>query len=211
MKYDVRFCGCGTLLFVPEETIDKALHEDKEVLLICGRCGRAYYIGADHQVYDDEHGHHDEFMMYTREPVEDKFVLDETTEQKPHTVFWTKGVRVPMKTGEYARSHSCDIFSDMWYPDGASYLGDMKLENFMSLYEKVKAGTADDKEKERFMRFISWMIPYLENIHEWKKNQSVVDMARLNRELTPEQKESVMRYSIRAFDWHSIGEKMLWE
>lgn len=208
--FDVKFCKCGTLLFVPQELVEKTIRSDKELLVICGHCGTARYIGAEHFEYDDENGeHHNEYHMYTRDAYED-FVIDDSTEQKP-VIFWTEGVRVPMKSHEYARSYFSEQYADMWYPDAASYLGDMKLENFMPLFEKMENGTADESEKERFMRFIKWMLPHLESIKFWKENHCKVDMARLNRELTPDQKKSLMRYVAPEFDWAEIGEKRSWE
>ena len=46
-KYDVRICGCGHIHFVPNEMIDEAIDNNKNVLLICGGCGQATMIGAD--------------------------------------------------------------------------------------------------------------------------------------------------------------------
>ena len=46
-KYDMRICRCGRIHMIENKEIDKALEENKNLLLICGGCGQAILIGAD--------------------------------------------------------------------------------------------------------------------------------------------------------------------
>ena len=47
MKYDLSICSCGRIHMIPEYKIDEAISKTKELLVICGGCGRAVKHGAD--------------------------------------------------------------------------------------------------------------------------------------------------------------------
>ena len=47
MKYAVRFCSCGRVHFVDQNKIDKAIENEKQVLVVCNNCGNSFVIGAD--------------------------------------------------------------------------------------------------------------------------------------------------------------------
>lgn len=47
-KYDMRICKCGRIHMVPNEKIEKALKNNRNLLLICAGCGTATLIGGRH-------------------------------------------------------------------------------------------------------------------------------------------------------------------
>ena len=46
-KYDMRICKCGRIHMIEMDKLDEALHNNKNLLLICAGCGKATNIGAD--------------------------------------------------------------------------------------------------------------------------------------------------------------------
>lgn len=179
-KYDVRFCKCGRIHMIPTDKIHKAIEQDKTLMYICGGCGAARIIGADKESdWDDPtktcynmyscglyHKDH-EIISFTPDDFSD------AGEHKPYNeIIYSPGIRVPMMTGEYAQSYTCDTFCDMWYPDW------WKIER-------------KDVTVEEVMDFIN----------KYKKDQRTVDMSRFIHETPEEYLDYISGYVIKAFDW----------
>lgn len=178
MKKELRICSCGRLHFIDPEIINTALQNDKDVLMICGRCGRATMIGADRMPdywYDTEK---EVFNMYSYNAGDNDFVLDaerfENTDTKKgiHKVIYSVGKGVMMESGYYAREFFYGRFSDTWYPD---------------FYHIEHAGVT----VEEIMNFIN----------EWKQKRVKVNMNYLLCELTDEEAETLSHYLIEGLDW----------
>lgn len=122
-KYDMRICKCGRIHMVLKEKIKNAVENNKNLLLICGGCGSIEVIGADVQpdwVEPDKNC----YMMYTTDfsPYKDAIIsisdFDPTNRHKGiDEIIYSHGLKVPMKTGEYATSYSGGWFADMICPD----------------------------------------------------------------------------------------------
>lgn len=91
-KYDIRICKCGRIHAIPNERIEKALDADKNFLIICAACGDATLINTD-----------------TFKGNEKEKAVEE--------ILYSHGIKVPMKTGNYATDYFNGRFSDRWYPD----------------------------------------------------------------------------------------------
>lgn len=121
-KFDMRICGCGRIHMVPIEKVDNALKENKNLLLICGGCGKATIIGADIELdWFNEDSDGLIYNMYSYK-FSDRSISAENFEDhrdsKPLSeIFYSHGVRVPMMTGMHAGRYANGKFSDEWYPD----------------------------------------------------------------------------------------------
>lgn len=122
-KYDIRICSCGRIHMVPMEKLEKALENDKDLLLICGGCGKGTLIGADVEPdWDDPTKNC--YNMYCRDfsTRKDKSITVtdfESIASKTgiEEIIYSHGVKVPMMTGQYATDYYNGMFSDRWYPD----------------------------------------------------------------------------------------------
>ena len=47
-KYDMRICKCGRIHMVDEDKLERALKNNKNLLLVCGGCGAATQSLAGH-------------------------------------------------------------------------------------------------------------------------------------------------------------------
>ena len=173
----VRICSCGRIHFYDEKHVDDAIAADKEVLFICGGCGRATRIGAD-----DWTGYYDDnepcYAMYQQDvekeavwtadifnPAENKKAISE--------ILYSPGKKVMMQTGYYAKAYSNGYFEDIWYPDFC------KLEHEGLTVQEV-----------------------MEFINEYRTNRRKVNMRALMKALTPEEaKVLYSRCLIKSFDW----------
>lgn len=181
-KYDMRICGCGRIHMIPVEKVDNAIHADKNLGVICGGCGSILAIGADaHPDWVEPDKTCYDMYSFDVNLNEVHQTIDITPEafttgimnMKPFSeLFYSLGIKVPMMTGEYARSHFCDYFCDMWWPD----------------WYKVQRSdvTVDD-----FKKFIA----------DYTHNQRTVNMDRFIRETPEEYLEEISHYWIKAFDW----------
>lgn len=104
-NYDVRICGCGRVHFIDVEKIDKAIENEKEVLVICNHCGHSYVIGADKE--QDENGE-DCYMMYSFGK-QDTEINDVS---KIDSIVFTVGESIRMMTGGEATTHMGHEFID---------------------------------------------------------------------------------------------------
>ena len=176
-KFDVRFCNCGRIHLVDWDSIDNAIDNNKEILLICGGCGRASRIGADD--YFDEGK-----AMYTIELThegKDHVIIDERNFSdntdpsekyfpKFTKIIYSNGIRIPMKNGYYATSY----FNGIWQDTRRDYIN----FNEARLLRKSVA----DVQKE-----------YEENL----ANSRIVDVDRLFNSLNDEEKRVLTPYRYR--------------
>lgn len=173
----LRICSCGRLHFYDDDRINQAITNNKEVLFICGGCGRATRIGAD-----DWTGYYDNdepcFAMYQQDVEKeiswtaDAFADDE--HRKAFTeIIYSPGKKVMMMTGYYAKAYGNNEFEDIWYPDF------WKLEKPNLTIEEV-------------MNFI--------NENRTKRKQ--VNINSLLRDLTEEEAMLLYNsYGIKGIDW----------
>ena len=177
-KYDVKFCGCGRIHLIDCRKENKILEDNKDLLLICGGCGAATLIGAYIEPdFDDP----DKtcYIMYSRE-----FTYENTktvtisdfgsTDGKKGIgeIFYSKGIRVPMMTGNYATNCFDGKFSDMLYPD----------------FYKVQRR---DVTVSEIMEFID----------EFNHDRTTVNMDRFIAENPDDILEEISHHYIRGFSW----------
>lgn len=181
-EYDMRICSCGRIHMIPEKKIHSALRANKNLGCICGGCGKIIAIGADaHPDYDEpEKTCYDMYTFDvnlnevhpTIEITPNAFTTGINGMKPFSELFYSLGIKVPMMTGEYARSYFGDTFCDMWYPDWYKV-------------ERIDV-TVDD-----FKKFIA----------DFKENQKTVNMDRFIHDTPEEFLQIISRYWIKAFDW----------
>lgn len=131
-KYQIRVCSCGTIHFIPEDKIDKALEENKNLLWLCGNCGQGTIIGGDEEPNDFDDSPDAPDTIYSMYSVDfNPNGMHEFIEIQPSSfeqregdkglseIFYSRGIKVPMKTGYNARyyNHANRYFMDTWAPD----------------------------------------------------------------------------------------------
>ena len=123
MGYSVRFCRCGRIHAIDTARVDKALENDKDLLLICGGCGVATLIGGDTVANCDGKGNNG-YLMYatTFSHNSDASIGTASFESEEgckgiEEIVYSHGIRVPMKTGEYANSYHAGRFYDSSCPE----------------------------------------------------------------------------------------------
>lgn len=131
-QYEIRICSCGTIHFIPNEKVEKALQEEKNLLWICGTCGQGTYIGGDKEpnIWDDSPDAPEFcYNMYSTSlnpnSIHDsisitKETFDGTDKEKGISeIFYSPGIKVPMKSGSNARMYNSanQYFLDIWWPD----------------------------------------------------------------------------------------------
>ena len=162
MRKHVRVCCCGTIHFVNEDIIDAAIVEDKNIIFICGQCGRATVVGADRILNEYKEKEDDPdyaFDMYSfklerncnSKGMETETIINEDILQnglskngKPiYAVVYDPGKIVFMETGYRATNYfgNCG-FEDMSYPDFSLY-GDLhksreEIEKMFKDYHKKR-------------------------------------------------------------------------
>ena len=122
-KYDMRICKCGRIHMVDNNKLEKALKNNKNLLLICAGCGNAILIGANIEP-DWFNSDKNCYMMYSGElsPYDDKCITSvdfESSEKQKgiEEIIYSHGRKVPMMSGNYATDYFNGKFSDRWYPD----------------------------------------------------------------------------------------------
>lgn len=188
-KYDVRICSCGRIHFVPNEMIDEAIENNKNLLLVCGGCGTATMIGADVRTdWDDPTK--TVYDMYAwdvsngQDKVWDASMFEATENKKAVSkIFRSEGVQVMMETGYYAKSYNSASgqFMDIWYPD---------------FYKIQREGITAEE--------------ILQLIAEWEKAHVTVNMNTLLRHLSDEQAEALSGYVIEGLDWKGTKFQKKW-
>lgn len=175
-KYDMRICKCGRIHMIENNVIEKALQNNKNILLICAGCGNATLIGADSIL--DGSGK-TEYMMYSCEFARYKDRTIEISDFEPsehdkgiYKIIYSQGYRVPMMTGMYATDYCNGKFSDRWHPD---------------FYEIQKR----DITVEEIMKFIK----------KYNHDRTMVNIRRFINETPQEILKEISHYYIESFNW----------
>lgn len=156
-KYDMRICKCGRIHMIDNDKLNKALENNKDILLICGHCGNATIIGADIEPdYIDPSKNC--YMMYSMDfsvNGDTSITPDIFIESKEHKavqeIVYSHGIKVPMMTGEYATMYNCGKFADAWYPDFYHIRRpDITVEEIMDFIDKYN----EDRHTVNMERFI---------------------------------------------------------
>lgn len=172
-KYDMRICKCGRIHMVDNESLDKALENNKNLLLICAGCGNATLLGADIEP-DWDNPNKSCYMMYSakfspyRNAVIQASNFEPTERYKGiEKIIYSHGYKVPMMTGMYANGYFNGRFSDNWYPD----------------FWEIERG---DITVDEIMVFIN----------EYKHNRTTVNMRRFIHETPDDVLEVIAHYHI---------------
>lgn len=179
MNKEVRICGCGRIHFVDQDIIHAALKEDKNVLFICGGCGRATGIGADREPDWIEGTVREIFNMYSYDAGDKDFIVDPSSfvgnerTKGIHRIIYSNGKRPRMETGMYATAFEYGKFLDNWFPD----------------FYKIERPNITVPEIMQF-------------IEDWRKKRQTVMMPSLLQELTDEEATLLARCCyIKNLDW----------
>lgn len=177
-KYDMRICKCGRIHMVPNERIEKALEDNKNLLLVCAGCGAATLIGAYIQP-DWNEPDKDCYMLYAIDfsSYQDMGIhasdFDKTESSKGiEEIYYSHGLKVPMMTGQYATDYYNGRFSDRWYPD------------FYKIQRK-------DVTVEEIMQFID----------EYKRDRTTVNMNWFIQQTPEDMLKEISCYMINGFNW----------
>ena len=186
-KYDIRICKCGRIHAIPNERIEKALDADKNFLLICAACGNATLIGANISLDWDDPSK-DCYEMYSADfsSYEDKVINTDTfkkneKEKAVEEIFYSHGIKAPMKTGQYATDYFNGRFSDRWYPD----------------FYKIQRTDITVKE---IMDFID----------EYTHDRTTVNMNRFINETPDDVLDELSNYLIDGLDWKGTKFEKEW-
>lgn len=182
ISYDTRFCGCGTIHFIPRDLIHETIDAEKDLLVICGSCGNTFVIGADKLSYDpyDENNDGPVFEMYSYYKNSNFIIKDGVLEfsdvsdgaVKQQVVYYNKGVKVMMKTGYKATQFWQEKFYDNMYPD-------------LDVLHRVDATIEQVRE----------------SIDKWYVDRITVRMSDLIEKCTDSQLKSLSGYLIVGLDW----------
>lgn len=187
MKYDMRICKCGRIHMTQNSKLEKALENNKDLLLICGGCGRAILIGADIEPDWNEPGK-DCYCMYSLDFSSSKDTTIsksdfESTEFKKgiEEIIYSQGIKVPMMTGQYASDCFDGRFSDRWYPD------------FYKIQRK-------DVTVNEIMSFID----------DYNRDRTTVNMIRFIQDTPKDMLEVISQYNIVGFNWKGTKYETEW-
>lgn len=180
MKYDVRICRCGKIHFIDSDAILKALEDEANLVVICSHCGESFVIGADKYSEPDELGDMVPcYNMYTGH-LDGDYCIDMSDfvewagdrKKLISQIIYSRGVSIPMMSGQCANMYSAGRFSDMWYPD---------------LYRIDRSNVTPEEVHE-----------FIENYH---RDRYTVNMNCLLRSLSDDQAECLSHYLIPQFNW----------
>lgn len=183
-KYNIEICGCGKIHAIPEtvikETVLSGEENNKDIALVCGGCGKIKIIGANYvpDCYGDSEEAQYIYDCYDYEfaHLTDEFapLKAELFNKKATEIYYDKGYRVPMMTGEYANGYFTHGggFEDMTYPD-------------FYVLDRVDITIPEVRK---------WL-------EEYRKNRKTVNMDRFIEETPDDVLESVSCYYIEQFDW----------
>ena len=186
-KYDMRICKCGRIHMIEMDKLYEALHNNKNLLLICAGCGKATNIGADIEPdYIDPSK--DCYNMYSFEfsnykDAEIKAEDFETSENHKgiQEIIYSHGHKVPMMTGMYATDYNGGRFSDRWYPD----------------FYKIQRNNVTIEE---IMKFID----------EYTHDRTTVNMSRFIYETPDDILEEISHYHIPGFNFKGTRYETEW-
>lgn len=186
-KYDMSICKCGRIHMLDNNKLNKALENNKNILLVCAGCGSATLIGANIEP-DWNDPSKDCYMMYSVDfsDHEDKSItaadFEYTEEQKGiEEIIYSHGLKVPMMTGQYATDYFNGIFSDRWYPD----------------FYKIQRS---DITVNEIMDFID----------EYDHDRTTVNMDRFIHETPEDMLEEISHYSIDGLDFKGTKWETEW-
>lgn len=181
-KVEMRICKCGRLHFYSNELLQDLLEEEKELVLICSRCGNVIHIGANKEpaVWHDENAKEDDYIfnMYSysqeKETIDAaNFNVEKMTEEGCHTIgkiIIDEGIGVTMDTG-----YSADTYTSEGFYDSSSQ------------FDRIKGyETLEELEKD---------------LDDYDEKRKKVRMHILLRHLTNEQAEVLSDYLIKGLDW----------
>ena len=186
-KYDIRICGCGRIHAIPKEKIDEVLENNKEFLLICAACGYTTLIGADIAINWNDPAkkcyemYTRSFSLYENREINDNIFKGSETEKAVGKILYSHGVKVPMKTGQYATDYFNGRFSDRWYPD----------------FYKIQRTDITVKE---IMDFID----------EYTHDRTTVNMNRFINETPDDVLDELSNYLIDGLDWKGTKFEKEW-
>lgn len=190
-KLEVSICNCGRIHFYSSELLDKLLEEEKELVLVCSRCGHTMHIGADIEsamFFDEEADPEDiayNMYSYSLENEEfdasnfDKEAMKMEGKRTIGKIIIDEGVGVKMDTGYMA-----DYFGANGFVDYGSKFD--RRKKYASLEELES--DLDDYDKQR---------------HQ-------VCMKYLLRKLTDEQAEILSCSLIKNLDWSGTKWENSW-
>lgn len=160
------FCSCGRIHIVDIED-NMITKRGQTVGCICGGCGSFVVIGAD-----DLGGGH--YSMYRNEinanHVKEVDIPEAIKKYDIGKLTLSRGIRIPMKNGEYANSHFGDIFAAYTRPD------EWKIEQYS------RENNCSYDEASKIMNYIL---------------NTEVDMDRYEREVSEEDREVIGRYYVK--------------
>ena len=181
-KLEVRICKCGRLHFYQNELLDKLLEEEKELVLICSRCGNVMHIGADIEpasfFYEDANPEEIVFNMYSsntknEEISQENFNQELMNSENKRTIgkiIIDEGIGVYMNTGYTADYYGNDGFAD-----------------YGSTFDRVKKYTS---------------LEVLErDLNDYEKRRVQVKMKNLLETLTDDQADALSCFRINGLDW----------
>lgn len=158
-KHDIRICRCGRIHTIPYEKIDKALDDDKNIILACMNCGALSIIGGDY--IEDFDNDLCGYEMYTNSVAEDVYSVNESlfksedNRKALQEVFFSKGYPVPMLTGEYADTYINGEFCDSSSFNNINGLS--RIYNIDLLMDAVK--TRNENAKQVNMKYFISITP----------------------------------------------------
>lgn len=105
IKYEVYFCSCGRVHFINTEKLNKAIENEKQLLVVCNNCGNSFVEGANkEQDYEGKEC----YMMYSFN-MKDTEINDMS---KIDSIVFTLGEHIRMMTGGEATYYGSGTFID---------------------------------------------------------------------------------------------------
>lgn len=187
IKYDMRICKCGRIHMIDYNKLDKALENNKNLLLICGGCGNATLIGADITAdWDDPDGncymiYSNNFSLYGNKSITANDFKSTEECKGIEEIIYSHGLTVPMMTGMNATDFDNGNFFDRWHPD----------------FWKIQRNNITVEE---IMDFID----------KYMHDRTTVDMNRFIHETPEDMLEEISRYSIDGLNWKGTKWETRW-
>ena len=178
---DMVICSCGRIHFYSNSLLEKIIEDEKELVIVCSRCGDAIHIGANKETNVLIESEDDPKFVYSMyQHVEKNEVITKESFNKRLNdgkgkatigqVIIDEGTGVPMETGFYASYRTSEGFAD--------YNSQFEVTK---PYDSAEAIIADMKA-------------YDERRHK-------VNMNRLISLLDDEQCDVLSKYCIKNLDW----------
>lgn len=180
--YDTRFCRCGTIHFVEEELINCAITVNKEIIVICGSCGKSFIVGAEIDFDYEENNSKKVYSMYSHDfntsfttTLDEGYVISDEGATRVFSanpvIRYSMGKKPLMLSGGRADYYNNSKFYDSRLWD-SSY-----LDSSMSKVELAK---------------------YTENRNKMAK---IINMTKLLTEFNHSELISLSKYSLEGFNW----------